>query len=240
MECLLHCSQQGIALRGHREADLEDMSVNVGNFQSLLLLQARHDDVVRERMLSGPKNDSWLGHDLQKSLMSIMAEWVLKTIMSEVKTARYYTLVVDKTKNVSKQKQLSLVLRYVYEGVAHERFISYTHCEGLHASALTKYIFQVLDGLQINIKNCINQCYNGASVMSGTYSGVSVEENLRAIYIHCHAHQLNLALVDTCKNLSAASDFFSLLESLYVFMSSSIPHSLFIKKQKVLGFTKEI
>ena len=81
MECLLHCSQQGIALRGHREADLEDMSVNVGNFQSLLLLQARHDDVVRERMLSTPKNASWLGHDLQNSLISIMAEWVLKTII---------------------------------------------------------------------------------------------------------------------------------------------------------------
>ena len=79
--------------------------------------------------------------------------------------------------------------------------------------------------------------------MSGAYSGVSpriLEENLRAIYIHCHPHQLNLALVDTCKNLPAASDFFSLLESLYVFMSSSIPHSLFIKKQKELGFTREI
>ena len=172
-----------------------------------------------------------------------MAEWVLKTIISEVKTARYYTLIVDETKDVSKQEQLSLVLRYVYEGVVHERFISYTHCEELHASALTSYIFQVLDGLQINIKNCISQCYDGASVMSGAYSGVSariLEENLRAIYIHCHAHQLNLALVDTCKNLPPASDFFFLFESLYVFMSSSIPHSMFIKKQKELGFTREI
>ena len=149
MECLLYCSQQGIALRGHREADLEDMSVNVGNFRSLLLLQARHDDVVREQMLSGLKNASWLGHDLQNSLISIMAEWVLKTIISEVKTARYYTLIVDETKDVSK------VLRYVYEGVVRERFISYTHCEELHASALTSYIFQVLDGLLINITNCM-------------------------------------------------------------------------------------
>ena len=70
------------------EADLEDMSVNVGNFQSLLLLKARHDDVVRERMLFGLKNAFWLGHDLQNSLISIMAEWVLKTIISEVQTAR--------------------------------------------------------------------------------------------------------------------------------------------------------
>ena len=66
-----------------------------------------------------------------------------------------------------------------------------------------------------------------------------LEENTRANAI-THAHQLNLALVDTCKNLPDASDFFSLLESLYVFMSSSIPHSLFIKKQKKLGFTREI
>ena len=27
-----------------------------------------------------------------------------------------------------------------------------------------------------------------------------LEENLRAIYIHCHAHQVNLVLIDTCKN----------------------------------------
>ena len=77
-----------IAVPGQTEADLEDMSVNVGKFQSLLFLQARHDDVVRERMLSGPKNASWLGHDLQNRLISIIAEWVLKTIILEVKTAR--------------------------------------------------------------------------------------------------------------------------------------------------------
>ena len=165
------------------------MSFNVENFQSLLLLQARHDNVVRERMLCGSKKASWLGHDLQNNLISTMAEWVLKTIISEVKTACYYTLILDETKDVSKQKQLSLVLRYMYEGVVHERFVSYTHCEQLHASAL---IFQVLDVFQINIKNCISQCYNGASVMSGAYSGVSariLEENKRAICIHCHARQ---------------------------------------------------
>ena len=78
--------------------------INVGNFRSLLLLQARHDDVVRERILSGPKNAPWIGHDLQNSLISIMAEWVLKTIISEVKIARYYTLIVDETKGENRNQ----------------------------------------------------------------------------------------------------------------------------------------
>ena len=71
--------------------------------------------------------------------------------------------------------------------------------------------------------------------MSCTHSGVKTriqQENPRAIYIHCHAHQLNLALlVDTCRSLSHASNFFSLLESLYVFMSFLVPHSILLKKQ---------
>ena len=79
--------------------------------------------------------------------------------------------------------------------------------------------------------------------MSGACNGVKakiMEQNPRAIYIHCHAHQLNLALVDSCKKLPSASDFFGLLEQLYVFMSSSVPHSLFLKKQKELHFASEI
>ena len=52
-----------------------------------------------------------------------MAQWVLKTIISEVKTTCYYTLIVDKTKDVCKQKQLSLVLWYMYEEIVHETFI---------------------------------------------------------------------------------------------------------------------
>ena len=66
-------------------------------------------------------------------------------------------------------------------------------------------------------------------------SGVSrriLDINPRATYIH----QLNLVLVDSCKRNSSASEFFSLLESLYVFMASSIPHSIFVSKQSEHGF----
>ena len=172
-----------------------------------------------------------------------MAEWVLLKITAEVKEAGYFTIITDETKDISKCEQLSICLRYVYEGVIHERFFGFVHAEELNASALAEYILKVLSELHLSISNCVSQCYDGASVMSGCYSGVSarvLEMNPKAVYVHCCAHRLNLVLVDSCKSIAAASDFFSLLEALYVFISSSIPHSLFAKKQSELGQQRQI
>lgn len=55
--------------------------------------------------------------------------------------------------------------------------------------------------------------------MSGRCTGVlerirEVAPNAR--YIHCSAHNLNLVLLDCVKNNKEASDFFALIQALYV------------------------
>ena len=234
MEALLYCAQQGIALRGHREVEDSETAINVGNYRSLINLQSRHIDMLRHRLERGPRNASLLGHEYQNAMLKVLADSVLESIVEEVKAARYFTIIVDETKDVSKKEQMTFVLRYALKGVVQERFVSYTYCEEMNAAAMTDYIYEALQNVHLHISNCVSQCYDGASVMSGTHTGVRTriqQDNPRAVYIHCHAHQLNLALVDSCRTLSHASDFFSLLESLYVFMSSSVPHSILLKKQ---------
>ena len=105
-------------------------------------------------------------------MLSVLAQSVLDYIVNEVRIAHYYTIIVDETKDVSKKEQLTLILRYVLKGVVHERFISYSCCEELHAAALTSYIYDALAAIQLNITDCISQCYDGASVMSGSLTGV--------------------------------------------------------------------
>ena len=51
-------------------------------------------------------------------------------------------------------------------------------------------------------------------------------------YIHCYAHVLNLVLVDSYRSVSAASEFFAIIEALYVFMASSMAHVVFVEVQK--------
>ena len=241
-EAILVCAQQGIALRGHGDS-MDDSSKNPGNFRVLVKLLSKHDEVVKKRLEEGPQNATFLGHDIQNELVAVMGRKVMEKIQAEVCEAQYYTIIADESKDISKKEQLSTVLRYVYRGRIHERFVGYTHATQLNATALSEYILQVISEMQLDIKGCVSQCYDGASVMSGECAGVSakiLERNTKAVYIHCCAHRLNLALVDTVKAIPAAEDFFSLLQMLYVFMSTSKAHEIFLEQQKVLQFRQEI
>ncbi len=46
------------------------------------------------------------------------------------------------------------------------------------------------------------------------------------MYVHCHAHRLNLVLVDVVKKVSVASEFFA-LQALYLFLLSVKSHEEF-------------
>lgn len=51
-------------------------------------------------------------------------------------------------------------------------------------------------------------------------------------YVHCHAHRLNLVLVDLAKNVDGVAEFFGLLEAIYAFQAvSTIRHKVFLDVQ---------
>ena len=78
--------------------------------------------------------------------------------------------------------------------------------------------------------------------MSGHCTGVQTRVRAfapYAVYIHCHAHILNLVLVDSVRSVQLASEFFVLLEALYFFISTSKVHVIFIEKQKRLHPSKQ-
>ena len=61
-------------------------------------------------------------------------------------------------------------------------------------------------------------------------------ENDEAIYVHSHAHILNLVLVDTFSKNTTARDFFGTVLSLYEFFSaSSKRHTIFMKAQEEIN-----
>ena len=124
-------------------------SVNPGNFRSLVSLMSRHNDVVRKRLDEGPHNASWLGHHIQDELIQIMADTVLSSITAELHEASFYTIIADETKDISKHEQLSIVLRYVYDGIVRERFLGFVHAHELNASSLSEYILKTLSDLHI-------------------------------------------------------------------------------------------
>ena len=233
-EILRLSATQNVAQRGHRESA---ESQNRGNFLEILDLISTRDDVVRKRVEFGPQNAKYTHHSVQNAVIKIMAESILSDIRDEVEKSRYFGIICDETKDLSKKEQISLVVRYIYDGFIHEEFVGFTYAESVDAKSLCTYITSQLETVGIDIKDCIGQSYDGASVMSGRLSGVQkrVKEHVDwAIYVHCYAHRLNLVVIDSCKAMKYAADFFAQLQRLYVFMSGSFVHPKWLILQQEL------
>ena len=239
-EIILLCCHQEIALRGHREG--KD-SINKGNFLEILNLVASHDPVINERLTNGPRNARYTSPDIQNTLISVMGSMVRESICTSVQKAGAYTILADETKDCSKKEQLAIVLRYVDVDSAKlfEHFLTYVEATSLDAGSLSSYILDTLRMNGLDPQCIVSQGYDGASVMSGQCTGVQqriCEIVPQATYVHCYAHCLNLVLVDTTKSVSEAAEFFSLMETLYVFLSRSVTHAIFLKKQSELHSDK--
>ncbi len=97
---------------------------------------------------------------------------VRKDISNEVLKAEQFALTVDEIADVSKQEQLSIVVRYLHQQSLYEEFLDFIAAEGLDADSLLNKILETLAKCGIDHNACISQCYDGAAVMSGHISGV--------------------------------------------------------------------
>ncbi|XP_076315924.1 52 kDa repressor of the inhibitor of the protein kinase-like [Tachypleus tridentatus] len=160
----------------------------------LLDMISRYDEIVKKK-LSGPGNAKYTHHDIQNELLDIITGMIRKDTSKEVMETEHFALMVDETKDVSKQEQLSIVVRYLHQQSLHEKFLGFTAAEGLDADSLLKKIMETLAKCGIDNNACIGQCYDRAAVMSGHICGVQERfrrEVSQAVYVHCYAHRLNL------------------------------------------------
>ena len=235
MEGILYCSQQGIALRGHNESD---DSLNYGNFKSLMVLLSRHSQGVSRHFQDYSRSATWLSPSFQNEIIQFLADQVQTIIKKQIQKAKYFTVLADETKDISKREQLAIVFRYIHNFKIVERFTGYTLATALNSRALTDYIIKKVSDIELDPRYLISQCYDGASVMSGCNLGVQTlikEICPQATYVHCCAHRLNLILVDVAKHVKAASNLFAHLQTLYIFFSAPKCHELFLSIQKAEG-----
>ena len=227
------CAKQEIALRGHREGP---ESPNKGNFLEIFDLLKSENDWLDKRAASAAKNAKYTSPDIQNSLLQATCRAVLEGIKEEVHLAKYFVIMVDESRDISKIEQVSLCVRYCLDSKVYERFLGFYDTQKVDAENLTSLIIQALLDHGLNIHDCIAQYYDGASVMSGEHSGVQRRiQNIveHCIYVHCHAHRLNLVLVSTARHIRSCEDFFGVLQLLHSFFSVSAKrHSTFVQVQK--------
>ena len=87
----------------------------------------------------------------------------------------------------------------------------------------------------MNLSLCKGQAYDGANTMSGSISGLQARVKQvapNALYVHCCAHNLNLVLIDSVHSCTKAVNFFGTLETLYSFISGSLPRLHLLQEEQ--------
>jgi len=158
---------QGLAFRGHDESSSAE---NRGNFCAFLEEMTEIDDNLKVKLQR--RYGHYLSPVYQNDLTRVFGDRVRRTIVDEVTVAKFFSVLVDETKDLSKKEQLAVLVRYVHDGVIKERSLGVFPMHSLTAEALCTFILDEVRSLGLDWDNCVGQCFDGASVMSGWANGV--------------------------------------------------------------------
>ena len=76
-------------------------------------------------------------------------------------------------KDIEKNEQISVYIRYVARGTLHEDFYNFVRAEGLDARSVLAKLKDVLSRMVVDaVSHLVAQCYDGASVMAGLLNGL--------------------------------------------------------------------
>jgi hypothetical protein len=154
--------QQCLALRGSSDILHEE---NNGNYSKLVERFAKFDSVMAEHLRRIRDKDThvhYLGKDIQNQLIQIISEAVREEILENLKNAKYYSIIVDCTPDISKVEQMSVVVRFVQIKDGEElriqgHFLDLPPVEQTSGEELTKAILQELRKHNIPLENMRGQ-----------------------------------------------------------------------------------
>ena len=167
-----------------------------------------------------------MSHDVQNEIAQLMCHNILRSIISRVKLESvYFAVIADETTDTSGVQQLCITLRWVDANLqSHEDFVGLHEVSDASAKGTTDVILDVLLRFGLDVRNLRGQGYDGCSVMAGRDNGVAArirQQEKRAVFVHCSAHSMNLAVQEAAASTPMIRDCLSLVHDLVLFFRNS-------------------
>lgn len=225
----LYLARQNIAFIG-RSTNINDPEGRNGNFQQLIHTCAEFDPVLKEHL---EKHDKvhYMSPKTQNELIDIIGLKVQNRILDCVKQSKYYAIILDGTTDITHTEQMCIVLRYVHldeesrKWEIKESFVKFADISSSKTGELiTNAAVFELNKLGLNLDDMRGQGFDNGAPMTGKNVGVQkriLEQNPRAFFNPCGNHSLNLAVNDAADSSKIATQFFSIVQKIYVFLSAA-------------------
>ncbi|CAN0847920.1 Zinc finger MYM-type protein 1 [Linum grandiflorum] len=191
---------------------------------------AEFDPITQEhvhRITNDEVHFHYLGSRIQNEIILLLASTIKFEIVRKIKQAKYFSVILDCTPDISHQEQISMILRYVdvFSNVVsiEESFLGFLDVNDT-GLGLFDVFKDELKSLDLDIDDIRGQSYDNGSNMKGEHSGVQrrlLDVNSRAFHTSCASHSLNLNLCDMANSCGKAKDFFGIIQRIYTIFSNS-------------------
>ena len=128
--------------------------------------------VQSEKIVLLVDNAKYTSPAIQNQIIQLVGSAILDEIVRRVKEAKLYSIIADETPDNSKTEQLSLLVRYVWNGKVEERLLAVIPVKETTAEVLFNTVCNKVEEHGIEISNLRGQCYDGASNVSGVHTGL--------------------------------------------------------------------
>ncbi|KAJ8679037.1 hypothetical protein QAD02_014824 [Eretmocerus hayati] len=198
-ENVVFLGKQNISFRGHRDYGPIDVNskTNEGNFRELLKFRIQcGDEVLRNHIEKASSRETLVSGKTQNDLIKCCGDEITSVIISRVRRAKYYSIIFDETTDISLISQLTIILRYIYEGQIYEDFMRFVDLfKELRGSetvseeqcylelkvtglALGSFVVKTLKELGLVLEGCVGITTDGCSVnVSESCGAVVVVKN---------------------------------------------------------------
>ncbi|CAM9001805.1 unnamed protein product [Rhodiola kirilowii] len=221
-------AKQSLAFRGTNEKIYDESN---GNFMALVKMVAEWDSTLKEHLRRKQNHEiqfHYLSHKIQNELILLIAAEIKGAVLKKIKEAKYFSVILDCTPDISKKEQMTLIIRCVDVSTVpiqvQEYFLQFLVVNDTTGQGLFEELKNVLHHLGLDIDDVRGQGYDNGSNMKGKHKGVQrklLDINLRAFYTPCAAHSLNLTLSDVANSCQKAEEFFGVVQRIYTLFADS-------------------
>lgn len=194
--------RQNIPLQGHSDKDPRSKAFTPSNFQALLEFRINAgDEALRRRFETSPTSLEFCSSTQLHQILEVGEKCVCEELLSEVKEARFFSLLVENVVEISGENRIPTFIRFVDQSnCLREEFLGFPLFEGDVESIVENLCAEISEKNGLSMEDCRGQAFFSSGVHAAKAKAVAVRLSERfplAVLTPSSSHALNISLANS-------------------------------------------